>query len=320
MKQLPNIDLLKDSLAQTKKAIVIMGSNPNFDIAAAALGFAEALRKKGIDTQVASLADMRVEFSRLVGVDSVRRKIGNRNLVISFDYKEDKVEKVSYQISEDGKRFNLVIAPKTGAQPLQPESVNFEFAGAEAEFIAMFGVNTQAELDELVKNEHGLMDNAMSVAFTLFPAPAFAKCHLDAQGLSSVSELAALACMNLEMELDEDSGSNLLSGIDLTTGAFRSSLTTADTFETVAALLRVGAVRPPIAPPPISPSQMPFVPNFRPGPGSYPQAPRPVSPIPPPVNADTNRFAQMLSGSQGQQPPVPPVTAPTPQYPGEYKG
>lgn len=303
MKQLPNIDLLKDTLSSTKKALVLLGTNPNFDVVAAALGFALALRKKGIDAQVASLAEMRVEFSRLVGVDGVRRKVGNRNLVVSFDYKEEQVEKVSYQISEDGKRFNLVIAPKAGASPLQPETVNFELAGAEAEFIATFGINSGEELMQLVKDEHGLLDSAMTLAFTHFPTPPFAKCHLDAQGLSTLSELAALACVSLGLDFDEDSGSNLLAGIDLATNGFRSPQVGADTFEVVAGLMRAGAVRPPvITAPPMSPSQMPFVPNFR----------RP-SQVQPPVETSTNQFAQLLNNTQNQVPPVPPV-------PSEYKG
>lgn len=311
MKQLPNIDLLKDSLSQAKKAIIILGANPNFDTVAAALGFALALKQKNVDTQVASSADMRVEFSRLVGVESVRKKVGNRNLMVSFAYSEDQVEKVSYQISPDGKRFNLVIAPKAGAQPLQPETVNFEFTGAEAEFIATFGVGSNQELDELVKNEHGLMDGAMTVAFTLFPVPAFAKCHLEAQGLSSISELAAITCQGLGLDLNEDSGSNLLAGMDMATQGFRIPSVSADTFETVANLMRAGAQRPPLAQPPMPPSQMPYMPSLR-------RSIRPLMDQSAPMNANTSQFASLLGGTQASAPAD--AAPPTPQSPSEFKG
>lgn len=315
MKQLPNIELLNQSLSQTKKAIVIIGANPNFDTVASALGFAVALRQKGIDTQVVSVADMRVEFSRLVGVDTVRKKVGNRNLVISFDYSEDRVEKVSYHISEDGTRFNLVVSPRSGAAPLQPESVSYEFAGAEAQFIATFGVGSGQELDELIKNEHGLMDGAMSLAITPFQVAPFAKCHLDASGLSSLSELTAVICLGLGLKLDEDSGSNLLAGIDLVTAGFRAPMTNADTYEVVAMLVRAGAVRPPIiTAPPITPSQMPFVPTR----SSFPQQNRFTQP--PATQANTSQFAQMLSNSQSQPAPQPVPAPPAPQFPGEFKG
>src|SRR5258708_1300968 len=197
MKPLANIDLLKTSLSQTKKAILLLGSTPNFDMVASALGFALALKARGIDVQVASLAEMRVEFSRLVGVDQVRGKIGNRNLVVSFDYTEDQVEKVSYSISEDGKRFNLVIAPKSGIRPLDPESVNFEYSGADAEFIALFGVNSFEELGSFYDNDRTLFDTAMTVAFTLFPVQPFTKCHIDGSDVSSLSELLCAVCQAL---------------------------------------------------------------------------------------------------------------------------
>lgn len=318
MKTLANIDLLRDSLSTTKKAIILLGSTPNFDIVASALGFAEALKNKGIDVQVASLTDMRVEFSRLVGVDQVRPKIGNKNLIVSFDYNEDQVEKVSYQISDDGKRFNLVIAPKTGVRPLQPDSVQFEFAGADAQFVALFGVNNFMELGELYEKERALFDGAMTVGFTLFPIPPFLKCHLDASGVSSLSELVAQVCQALHLTHTEDSASNLLAGIDAATQEFRSPVTSAETFEAVADLVRAGAVRqPPMTAPSMTAAHMPFTPAPNPtqsygAPSTSPYQPTYSSP--PPVQANTNQFAQLLGNAQGQSvPTAPPI-------PSEYKG
>lgn len=291
MKPLANIDLLKDTLSTTKKAILLLGSTPNFDMVASALGFALALRAKGVDVQVASLADMRVEFSRLVGVDQVRNKIGNRNLVVSFDYSEDQVEKVSYSISEDGKRFNLVISPKSGVKPLEPDTVSFDFTGADAEFIGLFGVNSLEELGSFYDGERLLFDTAMTVGFTLFPVQPFAKCHLDASETSSLSELMVHVCDKLELPLNEDSGSNLLAGIDVATQEFRSPLTTADTFETVALLLRSGAVRQPIMQQvQMTPQQMPYTPQY--------------STQQPPAQDNTNQFAQLLGNARPQQAPV----------------
>jgi hypothetical protein len=306
MKSLSNIDTLHSSLETTKKAIILLGSTANFDTAASALGFMLALKKKGIDVTVASLADMRVEFSRLVGVDEVRKKVGNKNLVVSFDYTEDQVEKVSYNISEDGKRFNLVIAPKNGALPLQPETVKFEFTGADAEFIAFFGVNSLQELGPLYDNDRTVFDQAMTVAFTLFPTQPFAKCHLDAQGLSSLSELTANAVVQLKLELDPDSASNLLSGIDASTQGFNAPNVGPDTFELAATLMRAGGKRQPSSGNnTILPTQMPYMPS----PGPLPSMSQPVQ------QADNNQFAQLLGATQKQPSQNVPVS-----MTGEFKG
>lgn len=246
MKPLPSLEQLKKDLPNYKKALVLLSSTPNIDTVASALGLAVTLKKKGVDTQVASTSDMRVEFSRLVGVDDVRKKIGNRNLIVSFDYSEDKVEKVSYNISEDGKKFNLVISPKTGATPLDPATVDFDYAGAESDLTFMIGVSNFTELGSLYEEERNAIEGSHTVAITLFPAPTFAKTHLDATGTSSLSEFMVSVCQGLDLPLDQDSAGNFLFGLDSITGGLSSPTVTADTFETVAVLMRAGARRQPI--------------------------------------------------------------------------
>lgn len=304
MKQIPNVDVLTSTLASTKKAILILGPTPNFDSVAAALGMSLALKAKGIDVQVACPADMRVEFNRLVGVDQVKKKIGNRNLVVSFPYAEDKVEKVIYTISEDNKRFNLVISPKNGGSPLEPSAVSFELAGAEAELIVLFGVGGFEELGELYQSERTVFDTAMTLAVTLFPNQPFAKCHVDASETSSLSEVTAYICEALKLTLDADSASNLLAGIDTVSGGFRGMGVSADTFELVARLMRAGARRQPVSDGQmLQPTQMPFM--------------APPTNVPAPQQASTNQFAQLLGASQAKAAPTAPFQPPVPS---EMKG
>lgn len=261
MTSLPNAALLAQSLSKTKKAIVLIGSTPNFDLMASALGFFLALKAKGIAAQVVCPVEMRVEFSHLVGVDSVQKKIGNRNLIVSFAYSEDQVEKVSYNISEDGKRFNLVISPKTGVMPLDPQTVDYEYAGADADFIALFGINSFEELGEGYQKERLLFDTAMTVSFSPFAQTPFTKCHLEMGKSSSLCEFMVSACEALGIPLDQDSAANFLVGIDVSTDGFRAPTVSADTFETVAKLMRLGAFLPQtVKAPQMTQAQMPFVP------------------------------------------------------------
>jgi hypothetical protein len=201
MKTISTLESLKKSLPKSTKALILLSSTPNIDSVASALGLSLALQKKNITVQVASVADMRVEFSRLVGVDSVKKKIGNRNLVVSFEYSEEQVEKVSYNISEDGKRFNLVIAPKNNALPLNPDTVVFDYAGAESDLTFLIGVNNFSEIGPLYDEERNVIEGSFTVALTLFPVTTFANHHLNAEGFSSLSELTASLCAGLELLL-----------------------------------------------------------------------------------------------------------------------
>lgn len=304
MKTFTTLGSLKEILPTCKKALVLLGSTPNTDTVACALGIACALEKKGIETQVASPAEMRVEFSRLVGVDQVKKKIGNRNLVVSFDYSEEKVEKVSYNISDDGKKFNLVIAPKNGSTPLDPGSVQFDLSGAEADVVIMVGVGTYAELGEIYEHDRNVIEGSQTVALTLVPVETFAKFHAEASGCSCLSEMGAAWCVQLDLSLDEDSASNFLFGIEAVTQNFTAQTTTADTFETVATLLRAGATRqPPSGQGTLSPTQLPFM-------GSQQAAQTP------PAGA-TNAFAQALSSKQNQAGSITPQQV---SMTGEFKG
>lgn len=291
MKALPPLEPLIQTLPSIQKALVLMSSTPNIDTVASALGLALALRKHGIGVQIASPVDMRVEFSRLVGVDEVKKKIGNRNLVVSFDYTEDKVEKVSYTISEDGKRFNLVIAPKTGATPLDPATVAFDYAGAEADATFLVGVNTYQDLGPLYDEERNVIEGSYTVALTLFPVSTYAKIHVDASGCSSLAEMMTSACTQLGLTLDQDSASNLLFGLESITQGLSTPTVTADTFETVAVLMRAGARRQPIGQQgTLSPNQMPFLANSEQSSVSSQQAPITQSPA-----GNNNPFASALS-------------------------
>lgn len=289
-----------------------MSSTPNLDSAAAALGLCQILKAKNIEVQVACPVDMRVEFSRLVGVDDVKKKIGNRNLLISFDYSEDKVEKVSYTISEDGKKFNLVIAPKNNATALDPATVGFDYVGAEADATFLVGVNGYDDIGNLYEEERNVIEGSFTVALTLFPVPTYAKQHADAQGYSSLSELVAVMSAQLELGFDADGASNLLYGIDTVTQSLSSPLASADTFETVATLMRAGAKRQPVGQQGIlSQNHMPFFPNTQ---TTSQEVAAPEITSNEQVTTNNNPFAAALSKTSQ------PANPPQPQMGGEMKG
>lgn len=316
MKTIASLSSLKESLPNIHKALVLMPATPNLDSAAAALGLCQLLKAKGIEVQVACPVDMRVEFSRLVGVDDVKKKIGNRNLQISFDYSEDKVEKVSYTISDDGKRFNLVIAPKNNATALDPATVGFDYVGAETDATFLVGVNGYEDIGVIYDEERNVIEGSLTVALTLFPVPTYAKFHADAQGYSSLSEMMAAVVSQLDISLDVDGASNLLYGIDSATQSLTSPLANADTFETVALLMRAGAKRQPIGQQGVlTQNHMPFLANSPLADGSTAHSAKPdvQSPVP---TASNNPFAAALSKTANQGGTMPAGYSAT----GELKG
>ena len=234
---------LQDLVHQSKTAIVLLPENPSYDLVASGLSIFLALREAGKDVQIGCSTPMSVEFTHLVGVDEIKEKVGNRNLMVSFNYVDSSVDRVSYSLSEDNKLFHLIIAPKTGAKPLDFSDVKFEYTGAEADVVFVVGAKEMNDLAHVYQAEKQFFDSAYTVAFTQYPVSPFARMHFDAAGQTCLAEAIAHFLSGLGLEPKEDVATNLLSSVELSTNRFQSHAMNAETFELIGRLLRNGAQR-----------------------------------------------------------------------------
>ncbi|OGV91341.1 hypothetical protein A2783_05195 [Microgenomates group bacterium RIFCSPHIGHO2_01_FULL_45_11] len=232
---------LKEALAKANDIYMLIAENPNPDTVAGALALYLSLKEVGKNVLVGCQSPMRVEFSRLVGVDKVTTKIGSRNLVISFDYYQDSIDKVSYHV--EGKMFNLMVQPKTGAKPLNPANVKYSYSGAAADMVFIVGATTLDNLGDLYRLERKLFDEAYTVGVSRFQVAAYAQTMVTDPQASSVSEVVFQLVKALELSVSGDSASNLLFGIEYATQSFSAATTSATVFEAVAELLKAGGRR-----------------------------------------------------------------------------
>ena len=98
MEEFNQFSSIRESLATAQSIFIALPKSPNYDRVAASLALFLSLKKAGRKVSIASPQEMTVEFSSLVGVDKIKTKSEGRNLKISFDYLEDSIEKVSYNI------------------------------------------------------------------------------------------------------------------------------------------------------------------------------------------------------------------------------
>jgi hypothetical protein len=186
---------------------------------------------------------MRVEFSYLVGVDEVREKLGNKSLMISFDYDENAVEKVSYSMSEDGKKFQLLVSPKTGGRPLDPSTVQYSGSGAEADLLFLFGATSFEDLGVLYEADKYFFESVLSVSLNAFQGQQFTRVALDSSGQTCLAEGVGVLLGAMGMPPADDIATNILSSIEQATNRFQSFGMNPETFEMVAQLMRNGARR-----------------------------------------------------------------------------
>jgi len=308
-----NTEPVKQALQTAQTVLILLPQNPQLDAVAAGLALYLALTKSQLNTIIGCATEMTVNFNRLFGVDKIKPRIGNQNLVISFNYPEDSLEKVSYDKDLANKKFHLTIEPKAGMLPLDPGQVEYSHTGSNADLIFIIGARSLEDLGYLYQQEKKLLDDKQKTLVNLSHLDKnaqFGTVNLYDPTASGCSEIMFTVLRVLELPLEQDIATNLLAGIESATNNLTTA-SSADTFETIAQLMRQGAKKSHVTTTPVSPfparsqpfrPRSPFVkPAFQP-----PTSPKPASPSSLPADRPISPTLAM------PQPSTPPTPKPTP--------
>ncbi len=263
-----------------KSGVIIIPPNPSIDAVAAATSLYLGLTKTGKNV---SLACSQKPVSDLTAVDKFQTGIGagGDSLMISFPYTDGAIDKVDYNIQ--GEFFNLIVSPRAGFSKLNQNQVSFSYTGGVVDFIIVIDSPTLNSLGQIYNDNqnqftgHDIINIDRHLTNAYFGTVNFVN-----KTISSISELVLTVLQNIKVEIDRDIATNLYSGVASATNNFTSYSTNADTFENIAALLRMGAVKKtfkkPVSTPPriIPPTPQIVNPNSSIGPSVETQ---PVTPI-----------------------------------------
>ncbi len=228
------------AIKQANTALIILGNNSSFDQQLAASSLFLSLQQQG--KRVNLLSPKEIKNPTISGLDQLKTEIGNKNLVISFDYVETAVQNVSYHIDEDSNKFYLTIKPQADHDPLNKDAIKTEYAGADSDIIIIFGVEELDDLDQLYFGYEALFKDTTILAISKFK-PRYESLAIDSSEFSSDSEVVFGLLKNMGAELSSELATNLLAGIQYQTNNFIDPKAGADTFEAVAQLIRSGAQR-----------------------------------------------------------------------------
>lgn len=237
------ISEIQEKLANAQNILVCLPSSPRYDQVAAGLVLSLCLQQTGKSISVVCPSPMTVEFNNLVGVDKVSSKIKGTDLVVSFNYLMDNVEKVSYD--DNSEKLSLVLKPKAGAPAINEKMVNFSYGGIEADLVFSIGIKNINQLQsiglsslspEAVVNIDNWHDNSN-----------FAMINLIDVDASSFSEIVLGLTQGLGLTLDLDMAQNLFNGLWQATSGMKKADLGADAYEAVAVCLRLGAQKPQIS-------------------------------------------------------------------------
>jgi len=234
------VNKIKNSLVDAREVLVVINKTPNLDSVASGLALYLGLSKLGKKVTIFCEDEIKVEFSDLIGVNKITNGLGGKNFIVSLDYKEGSIDKVSYNI--EGDKFNLVIEPRPDAPQLTSENVHYSYSGAAADLIFVVDASSLKDLGKIYEKKKEIFVREKIVNISCRQGNEnFGKVNLVVSQAASNSEIVILLLKSLGMQLDQDIATNLLAGISFSTNNFNSPKTNATTFETAALCLRAGA-------------------------------------------------------------------------------
>lgn len=222
--------------------IIILPGDPSADIVSAGLSLHLSLQADGKKSQIGCGSEVHLNQTTL-GAGEIVDSIGAKNLIISFNYHEDDLEKVDYDVRPDGK-FYLMIKPKTGAPVPDVGNVKYSYSGANADLVITLGVNSLEELGKIYADEKSFLDEATILSLNISPRPTSFTPNLLHQTFNSFAELISAFMEKTGLNPSLDAAKNLLNSIYEETKNLTGSRMTADTFSAISFLMRHGARLP----------------------------------------------------------------------------
>jgi len=233
---------IKKLIESAKSVIVILPPDPGKDLVAAGIGLHLALKEAGKVSQIGCGSDVHID-SQTEGVSEIADTIGSRNLIISFDYQEDNLDKVDYDVRDDGK-FYLLVKPKAGAPVPDIGGVKYSYSGATSDLVITLGVSSLEELGKIYADEKNFLDNVETISLNNSLKPAAFTSNNFHKNTSSYSELVTGLLEEIKLKINSSTAQNLLTNIFEGTNNLTGNQITAETFSGVAFLMRSGAHLP----------------------------------------------------------------------------
>jgi hypothetical protein len=223
-----NVSEIKNLVDQAKTALIAIPTL-SIDSVGAGLALALTLKKSGKEVKVYCPQKTDQNYSKLSGLELLTDNFSNSDLMVTLDYPVDQIDNVSY--NDEGGHLNLIVKTKTGAPKIETNRININNDGGSADVCFMLGdesslVNAAALTSKGNWIYLSPINNSKSWAKATLIDP-------DAP----FSEVFTFLLPMLGLQLDMDSGKDLLIGLRVATQSFSVNVSP-ETFEAGAICLR----------------------------------------------------------------------------------
>ncbi len=240
--QATDITKVTEILSGAKSILIVSHSQPTLDSMGATLALYLGLVSMDKTVTVACATPMTVGLSSFVGADKVQSTVKQNSFVVSLDYQEGSIEKVSYNIA--GNKFNLVIEERPGFGSFSEQNVSFSRSGGHADVVFFIGGSSETDFGDIFGSLAESISQKPMVVLSKDPGDAsFGTIRISDSQSSCLTELTAVFLSSLGVTLTPDIATNILNGIYGATDSFRSKDVTSRAFEVASVCLKAGGKR-----------------------------------------------------------------------------
>jgi phosphoesterase RecJ-like protein len=237
-----DITKVKELLDKANEILIVTHEHPTFDSIGSSLALFLGLESLGKKVSIVCPDAMTVELSSFIGVDKFAADLSRKNFIISLDYEEGSIEKVSYNI--EGNKFNLVIEPRTGHAGFSQDKVHYSSGGTTADLI--FAVDTihLGGLKKVFEENRELFSGKTVVNIDRHPNNAqYGQMNIVDPEASSTAEVVSQFLSGIGVRLTADIATDVLNALYSATNAFQTNHVGAQAFELAAACVKAGGKR-----------------------------------------------------------------------------
>lgn len=236
------IQRINEIISKNQSGIILVPPSPSIDTIAGATALYLTLNKLGKNVSLA--CSQKINNPQITGSEKFDTDINvsGDNLMISFPYADGAIDKVDYYIQ--GEFFNLIIAPRPGHKKLDPSKVKFSYVGGKIDFFIILDSPTLNNLGDIYLNNKEKFTGCEIINIDRHLTNAnYGTANYVKKTAASLSEIVFEVIQGLNIEIDKEIATNLYTGIIAGTNNFTSYSVTAQTLETAAKLLRLGAIK-----------------------------------------------------------------------------
>lgn len=200
---------LKDLISKSKKVLIFIGEEPLVDTVYAGLALNTLLKSFNKISHLVCAGRLPDNVTLLAESKEITKDLEPRKLIISFDYKKNPVDKVSYKI--EGGKFNLIIKPKK--KGLNLDEVQTSYVGGDYNLIMILGTK-DLKSTKIYASHTELFESLPTINIDIDGANTrFGKLNIIDQKMESVSGLLSLLFNQSEIDLTEKCANLLLLGM-----------------------------------------------------------------------------------------------------------